>query len=66
MPVHHDAPHHSWKGLLSTFHSLANFSVIFAGCHTTGPHYAFKSIIPYPFNEDPTLFLPYRYNNVAN
>lgn len=36
------------------------------GCHTSGPHYAFKSVVPYPFNENPSLFIPYRYNNVAN
>jgi len=34
------------------------------GCHTSGPHYAFQSQIPYPFNSNPSLFLPYRYNQI--
>jgi hypothetical protein len=36
------------------------------GCHTTGPHYAFKSTVPYPFNWEPDMFLPYRYNHIVD
>ena len=34
------------------------------GCHTTGPHYAFESVVPYPFNWNPSCFLPYRKNGL--
>lgn len=36
------------------------------GCHTAGPHYAYSSVVPYPFNWDPSAFAPYRYNNIQN
>jgi hypothetical protein len=36
------------------------------GCHTQGPHYAFKSIVPYPFNWNPSCFLPYRSNTISD
>jgi hypothetical protein len=32
------------------------------GCHTEGPHHAFMSVVPYPFNWNPTCFVPYRVN----
>lgn len=35
------------------------------GCHTTGPHYAYKSIVPYPNSWSPSDFKPYRYKNIA-
>lgn len=35
------------------------------GCHTVGPHYAFKSVVPYPFNWNPEDFKPYRFNHIA-
>ena len=34
------------------------------GCHTVGPHYAFAQSVPYPFNWNPQLFLPYRYRGI--
>jgi hypothetical protein len=36
------------------------------GCHTAGPHHAFKSVVPYPFNWNPSDFLPYRYNSIQD
>lgn len=36
------------------------------GCHTTGPHYAYNSSVVYPFSENPSSFLPYRYNNIVD
>jgi hypothetical protein len=36
------------------------------GCHTEGPHYAYESVVPYPFNFDPDLFLPYRFNHIVD
>jgi len=36
------------------------------GCHTSGPHYAFNSSVPYPFNWDPSLFKPYRYDYIVD
>eukprot|EP00762_Andalucia_godoyi_P004594 ANDGO_05156.mRNA.1 hypothetical protein ACA1_391420 len=35
------------------------------GCHTSGPHYAFESIVAYPFSSSGN-FLPYRYNNIVD
>ncbi len=35
------------------------------GCHTAGPHYAYESAIAYPCDWDPTMFKPYRYNNIV-
>eukprot|EP01028_Stygiella_incarcerata_P009142 TRINITY_DN4250_c0_g1_i1.p1 TRINITY_DN4250_c0_g1~~TRINITY_DN4250_c0_g1_i1.p1 ORF type:complete len:197 (+),score=22.23 TRINITY_DN4250_c0_g1_i1:118-708(+) len=34
------------------------------GCHNSGPHYAYKSVVTYPFGASGTDFHPYRYNNV--
>jgi hypothetical protein len=34
------------------------------GCHTAGPHYAFESVTPYPFNWNPSCFKPYRKNGL--
>jgi hypothetical protein len=34
------------------------------GCHTEGPHYAFESVTPYPFNWNPGCFKPYRKNGL--
>ena len=34
------------------------------GCHTSGPHYAFESVVPYPFNWNPSCFLPFRKNGL--
>ncbi len=37
------------------------------GCHVTGqPHHAFESCVTYPFNWDPSAFIPYRYNKIVN
>ena len=36
------------------------------GCHNNGPHHAFKSIVPYPFSFDPSLFHPYRYKHITD
>lgn len=36
------------------------------GCHTSGPHYAFKSVVPYPFNWNPSCFVPYRLNSLRD
>jgi hypothetical protein len=36
------------------------------GCHTAGPHHAFKSVTPYPFNWNPTCFKPYRLNGLGS
>jgi hypothetical protein len=36
------------------------------GCHTAGPHYAFESVTPYPFNWNPSCFQPYRLNGLRN
>lgn len=45
--------------------SMSNYVVYQEpGCHTSGPHYAFKSVTPYPFNWNPTCFLPYRLNSL--
>jgi len=35
------------------------------GCHTNGPHYAFESVTPYPFNWNPSCFLPFRLNGLT-
>eukprot|EP01006_Ploeotia_vitrea_P020494 TRINITY_DN52787_c0_g1_i1.p1 TRINITY_DN52787_c0_g1~~TRINITY_DN52787_c0_g1_i1.p1 ORF type:complete len:272 (+),score=11.75 TRINITY_DN52787_c0_g1_i1:24-818(+) len=35
------------------------------GCHTEGPHHAYCSKVPYPFNWNPACFKPYRLNNVC-
>jgi len=36
------------------------------GCHTAGPHYAFKSVVSYPFDWNPSCFKPYRLNGLDN
>src|SRR5690606_4266462 len=36
------------------------------GCHTSGPHHAFKSGIPYPMNGDPNNVHPFRFNHVQD
>ena len=36
------------------------------GCHTVGPHYAFSSVVPYPFDWNPGCFEPYRKNGLTN
>jgi len=34
------------------------------GCHTSGPHYAFRSVVTYPFGND-NAFFPVRYNSIS-
>eukprot|EP01012_Entosiphon_sulcatum_P034801 TRINITY_DN441_c0_g2_i1.p1 TRINITY_DN441_c0_g2~~TRINITY_DN441_c0_g2_i1.p1 ORF type:complete len:254 (+),score=45.25 TRINITY_DN441_c0_g2_i1:26-763(+) len=34
------------------------------GCHTSGPHHAFKSVVPYPFDFNPSCFVPVRFNHI--
>ncbi|CUG06241.1 Hypothetical protein, putative [Bodo saltans] len=47
--------------------SMSNYVVYQEpGCHTAGPHYAFKSVTPYPFNWNPTCFQPYRLNGLGD
>lgn len=36
------------------------------GCHTAGPHYAYSSVVPYPFDWNPSCFVPYRLNGLAH
>jgi hypothetical protein len=36
------------------------------GCHTSGPHHAFKSVTVYPFNWNPSCFVPYRLNGLGS
>jgi len=42
------------------------------GCHNNGPHYAYKSVVDYPFScptcgtTFDTAFIPYRFNHIEN